>query len=61
LVSYLKMNGLDIVKTNKHKDTGKTIYYFETNYRLDELIGEWKQDSYLKNFMMCMKEVKQMI
>jgi len=61
LVSYLKMNGLDIIKTNKHKDTGKTIFYFEVDSKLDELIGKWKRDEYLNNFIKCMKEVKQLV
>jgi len=60
LVSYLKMNGLEIVKTNKHKDTGKTIFYFEICDELELLIDKWKKDEYLQNFILCIKEVKQM-
>jgi len=61
LVSYLKMNGLDIIKTNKHKDTGKTIFYFEVNDKLEILIGKWRQDKYLQKFILTMKEVKQIV
>jgi len=61
LVSYLKMNGLDIIKTNKHKDTGKTIFYFEVNDKLEILIDKWRQDKYLQKFILTMKEVKQIV
>jgi len=61
LVTYLKMNGLEIVKTCKHKDTNKTIFYFEVDNELEILISRWKQDEYLNNFMKYMKEVKQLV
>jgi len=61
LVSYLKMNGLEIVKTNKHKDTKKTIFYFEVTDELEILIDKWKTDEYLNNFIKCMKEVKRIV
>jgi len=61
LCAYLKMNGLKIEKVAKHKDTGKTIFYFETGERLDELIGKWKEDEHLHSFMKYMREVKSMI
>jgi len=61
LVSYLKMNGLEIVKTCKHRETNKTIFYFEVGSKLDELIGKWKEDEYLNNFIKYMKEVKQLV
>jgi len=61
LVSYLKMNGLEIIKTCKHKYTNKTIFYFEVTDELEILIGKWKQDEYLNNFIKCMKEVKQLV
>jgi len=61
LVSYLKMNGLKIEKTCKHKDTKKTIFYFEINDKLELLIDKWRKDEYLNNFIKCMKEVKQIV
>ena len=61
LVSYLKMNGLEIVRTCKHKDTNKTIFYFEVNNELEILIDKWRKDEHLNNFIKCMKEVKQIV
>ena len=61
LVAYLKMSGLKIVKTNKHRDTNKTIFYFEVDNELEILIDKWKTDEYLNNFIKCMKEVKQLV
>lgn len=61
LCAYLKMNGLQVIKIAKHKDTGKTIFYFETGERLDELIKQYKEDKFLRKFTESMKEVRSMI
>ncbi len=61
LCAYLKMNGLEIVKIAKHKDTGKTIFYFETGERLDGLIKEYKDNEFLRKLNESMKEVRSMI
>ena len=61
LVSYLKMNGLEIVKTCKHRETNKTIFYFEVTDDLEIFIGKWKQDEFLNIFIKCMKEVKRLV
>jgi len=61
LCAYLKMNGLEIIKIVKHRDTGKTIFYFETGERLDELIKQYKENEFLQKLNESMKEVRSMI
>jgi parvulin-like peptidyl-prolyl isomerase len=55
------MNGLEIIKVAKHRDTGKTIFYFETGERLDELIRQYKENEFLRKLNESMKEVRSMI
>jgi hypothetical protein len=53
------MKHLKLIKTTKHNN-GKTIYWFEVNNELEKAIFEWKSNEFLKEYLGCVKQVKNM-
>lgn len=61
LVAYLKMNGIEIVKVSKHRQSGRAMFFVKSTPELDEIIQRYKEDEIFHKHYQSIKEVRQLI
>ncbi|SHK42021.1 DUF5659 domain-containing protein [Desulforamulus aeronauticus] len=59
LAAYLMNRGLEVKEVSEEND--RVLLWFDKSERMFELINEYKENYFLKDYLMRLKEVKTMV